>query len=112
MQTNIKKQREAISTLTVTAQQQSILSCKKQYVNPRKAFATDLDYFIKLYQQRGEGILLLGDFNKSLSDFNSSITKIQVNINLQDPMWHSCIRDDFSTCITGTKIIDYALADD
>ena len=101
-----------ISTLTVTAQHQSMLSIEKRLINSRKAFVADLDCFIKQCRQRGEGILLLGDFNESLTDFNSTMKKIQVNNNLRDLMWKTCGRDDFSTCMTGTKIIDFTLADD
>ena len=38
-----------------------------------------MENFIKACRQNGESILLMRDFNKSLSDFNSTMRKIQIN---------------------------------
>ena len=105
------KESGLIKTLTVTAQQHSILDLDNRYITPRKAFIHDLNQFIQSIHDEGNGVLLIGDFNDCLNDKNSGVLKLQQNNNLRDVMWRECGRDDFSTCITGSKRIDYVLAD-
>ena len=106
------KESGRIKTLTVTAQQQSMLDINNRYIKPQKAFIQDLNQLIKSIHDVGNGVLLVGDFNDCLNDKNSGMLKVQQINKLRDVMWKECGRDDFLTCIAGSKQIDYVLADD
>ena len=99
-----------IKTLTVTAQQQSVLEAEKRYISPRKAFVLDLIEFISTLHEEKHSVLLIGDFNETLYCFKQ-MQNLASKTGLVDVMWQECRTDEFSTCITGTERIDYVLAD-
>ena len=100
-----------IQSNTVTAQQTSMLLSNDDSRSPRKAFVEDLDQFVQLLKNEGNRVMIVGDFNEALYEQNSGIQRVMVNNNLCDVMWKALRNDSFSTHLTGSKRIDYVLAD-
>lgn len=61
--------------------------------------------------QKGNGILLLGEFNEEIYHNNSSMKKIQTNNHIVDTLWKASNIDQFPTRLNGSKRIDFILCD-
>lgn len=75
-----------VKTITVTAQQQRMLEMENRYINTRKAFNFDLDKSFEAIYNKGDGVLLIGYFNKCINNRNGGIRKLQHANKLQDLM--------------------------
>ena len=51
---------------------------------PREAFIHDLTKCIQSRQKEGDSIMLMGDFNETVSEPNSGIHRLMINCNLID----------------------------
>ena len=100
-----------VSTLTATAQQISALRQQGRDILPRKAFTQDLESFIAHEHGKGNGILLVGDFNEPLDTLHEGMTKLCSNTGLIDLMFHLHGVDEFNTWIDGKARVDYVLCD-
>jgi exonuclease III len=64
-------------------------------LNPREAFINDLIHFIRTRQQDGDKIILIGDFNETMTDPNSGISRL---------FFAGCVRIKIRHCISSTNI--------
>jgi len=101
--------------MTAIAQQYSLLS-QEGRPNPHRVrdhHAKDLIAFVKQRQANGELVCVAGDFNDTIGESNTGLTKLCSECNLQDVVFehhgHGC--RDFRTQRRGSKCIDYILAD-
>lgn len=96
---------------TATIQQRSILiSNQDQVAEPRKAFKRDTREAIKQCRDRGEELLLVGDFNESLDGTYNGMCKLMTNFNLIDLMKTRCYQPVPATYTRGKHRLDYGLA--
>ena len=98
---------------TVHAQQTSIL--REKYMNdpqpnPRKYFRKDLTRFLQTLQDKGDDLILLGDFNEVLGSDPSGMSKLCRDLVLSDVMQmrHETSNAP-STYARRTKRLDYML---
>ena len=77
----------------------------------RRHHSQDLVQFVKGCQANGELIVVGGDFNETLGDDASGLTRLCSECQLVDPQMHSHGHTQFSSQITGSKCIDYILMD-
>ena len=68
---------------TAAAQQRSLmLTVQDPLTYPRAAFVRDLSEYLRMLRQRGDEILLLGDFNETLGGRQSPLTDALSELNL------------------------------
>ena len=90
-----------------------MLRQEDRYVSPRQAFSTDLSRFIQQQQSINSEILLMGDFNETVTTLESGMTKVMHECGLHDLMRHHLDDEtDFATYVRGRERIDYVLASD
>ena len=70
------RENNKVKSLTVTAQQTSMLILEDWNEQPRSAFIKDLEKIIQAIQDKGHGVLIVGNFNESLYKPNSGMMKI------------------------------------
>ena len=99
-----------VRSYTASAQQSSMLLVQGRRESPREAFIMDLGEFIQRYQDQQCEILLLGDFNESMSDSGEGISALGSQCNLVDVMQQQIGHSDFGTHVTGSERIDFILA--
>jgi hypothetical protein len=83
-------------------------------VNPEKLrehHASDLVDYVKMRQQKGDKIVLAGDLNKVLGEHNRGMTRLVNECRLYDAVTDRHGETCFSTCKSGTRVIDYILVD-
>ena len=73
-------QNSNICTLTVHAQQMSLLQQQGRQCTPQQAFIADLRLFLQDIKSSTHHILLLGNFSETLNTATSSITKSAMNL--------------------------------
>ena len=100
---------------TAIAQQYSLL-VQEGRLNPHRVrdhHAKDLISFVKQHQAKGELVGVVGDFNDTIGEHNSGLTRLCSECNLQDAIFerhgHGC--RDFNTHARGSTCIDYFLID-
>ena len=89
--------RTKIHTLTVHAQQTSILRQQGCTCTSRQAFLVNLSTFIKGIKSTTHHILLLGNFNEPLDTPNSGMLRVCQEHNLIDLMFQATGTDQLST---------------
>ena len=100
-----------VRTLTVTAQQTSLLRQQGRHETPRQAFITDLCQFITDQHIQGNSVLLTGNYNEELDIKYDGITKLCSDFHLVNLMYHLTGQDNFATYAHSSKCIDYILCD-
>ena len=97
--------------ITAYHQQENILRLEhKDDKRPRKHFQKDLISQLKIWQQTGESIILVGDFNEPLVPDISNMAKVAQDLDLVDIHSHRHPHlPEPATYIRGRHRIDYAL---
>ena len=95
-----------VRSLTAHVQQVRMLREKGRDVTPRRAFIQDLTRFIKQHQDKGNGILLAGDFNDDMDDAFNGMSQLCSDRELVDLMFVKHGLDDIATCVTGRRRLD------
>ena len=95
-------------SFSVLAQHYAILDEQKRKVHPRAAFIQDIRIQLAAWRKQGHEIVLAGDFNENLNDYNSGIGSIAQEFGLRDA-YHICHEDkpEPETHFQGSKRIDY-----
>ena len=100
---------------TVTTQQYSLLqqAGRAQPHKVRKHYANDLINFVKECQRNEETVVVGGDFNATLGETTSGLTRLCSQCNLVDVNHerHGLDTSLFNTHQEGSKCIDYILVD-
>ena len=79
--------------MTVAAQQRSLLIKSRDTVTePRKPFKRDLRILLQQLTDRGDKVLLVGDFNESTDEQFNGLSKIISDFHLVDLMRRQSIR--------------------
>ena len=96
---------------TATSQQRSILiSNQDPIVEPRKAFKRNLRDYISKCRERGEEMLIVGDFNESLDGAYNGMCKLMTDFHLVDLMKMRSAQSVPATYTRGPNRLDYGLA--
>jgi exonuclease III len=97
--------------LTTTAQQRSnLIHCQDPILEPRKAFKRDLRKLLQFLIDREDDILLVGDFNETIDDLNSGMSKIVSDFHLVDLMQGRSGHPFPATYARGKHRLDYGFA--
>ena len=75
----------------------------------RKHHSDDLLTYVKTLQTNGNSIILAGDFNESLGNDPSGMSRLVVDCNLIDPYSECHGSVPFTTYQRGQKVLDYML---
>jgi len=95
---------------TAAAQQESLLRQRNESdTNPRRHFRQDISKFLSRCLQESNEVLLMGDFNESLSEVSSGMAKICQDHGLLDLFNVYQGITDLPTYSRGKKRLDYAL---
>lgn len=100
-----------LRTLTVQAQQTSILQQQGRNITPQTAFYQDLNFFLQSLRDTGHSLLLVGDFNQSLTSSNTQLLNLCHSYDLVDLMANHLDTTTFNTHISGQERIDFVLCD-
>jgi len=98
---------------TIIAQQLS-MHVSSGVNNPyqlRQHHAHDLVQFVQECQQKGEKVIVGGDFNEELGLDPNGLTRLCSECHLLDPVYAIHQETDFATYDRGSKVIDYLLMD-
>ena len=81
--------------------------------NVRKHHAKDLLAFVKTQQRAGALVAVMGDFNDTIGDDNTGLTKLCSECGLQDIVFHKHRHSarSFISYAGGSTCIDYMLLD-
>ena len=96
---------------TTATQQYSLLVHERDSVKaPRSAFRRDLKAFLQMCKNRGDELILVGDFNEALGDDADSMLSVLQDLNLIEMMGarHSYALP--ATYSRGRKCLDYGFA--
>ena len=97
--------------MTVAAQQRSLLIKSRDTVTePRKPFKRDLRILLQKLTDRGDKVLLVGDFNESTDEQFNGLSKIISDFHLVDLMRRQSIRPLPATYARGKQRLDYGFA--
>lgn len=97
---------DQIHTLTVTAQQTTLLRQSNRSITPRQAFHCDLKQLVITLTENHHNIILVGDFNESFS-ITSSLHSLCSQCRLVNVMHLQTAETNYSTYLRGTTIIDH-----
>ena len=98
---------------TAMAQQFSMLQ-EAGRPNPERVrahHARDLLEFVQSRRDKGDSMVVLGDFNETIGESNDGLTKLCSIQGMRDPVFETHRATDFSTHFSGSKCIDYILVD-
>ena len=99
-------------TTTVTTQQYSLLvQDQDQTKAPRAAFRRDLKAFLHKCRQRGDELILVGDFNEDIGETADGMVSVIQDLDMVDMM--GAARHNSALPITysrGRKCLDYGFA--
>lgn len=87
------------------------LAGKHQPERLRHHHSTDLVAHVKERQTKGEAIMVLGDFNEVMGEFNNGLTRLITECNLVDVVANKHLAAGFTTYQRGTRVLDYCLMD-
>jgi hypothetical protein len=97
--------------MTVTAQQRNILvKMRDPVMDPRKAFKRDLRLLLQQLIDRGDDILLVGDFNETIDEHFNGLSKIMADFQLVDLMRGRSSNQFPATYARGKHRLDFGLA--
>jgi hypothetical protein len=96
---------------TATSQQRSqLVQSNDPIQEPRKAFKRDIRQLLKTLIQRGDQVMLLGDFNETIESPYSGIAAIAAELNMVDLMSTRSSVQPPATYARGRVRLDYGLA--
>ena len=98
-------------TTTATTQQYSLLVHNKDsIVAPRAAFRRDLRSFLQQCRNRGDELILVGDFNEAVGADTNGIVSIIQDLNMTDLMGARHNQELPATYARGRRCLDYGFA--
>ena len=97
--------------ITAYHQQENILRLEhKDDLRPRKHFQKELISLLQTWKNKGESIIMIGDFNEPLVPDTSNMAKVVQDLDLVDIFHHRHPHlPEPATYIRGSRRIDYAL---
>jgi hypothetical protein len=110
----VDKDPKTAGPATAVTQQYSMLMQRDPNNQPdkiRKHHCRDLLDKVKECQDRGEFVIVGGDFNEEIGFTNEGLSKLVTQCNLVDPFFSRHGISDFATHNPGSRVIDYVLID-
>jgi exonuclease III len=103
--------RHGTGLMTVTAQQRNLLVQSQDSLSePRKAFKRDLRELLQRLTKRGDEIILVGDFNETIDNEFTGLSKILADFHLIDLMRGRATTPFPATYARGKHRLDFGFA--